>query len=203
MRRLGRALRAGPPTAGRWRPPAVIDADLGRTPRRRSPGRAARCPHRAGAARSRRRWWRCAAGAQAGQSAHDLLWAVWSGSEWEDRLTADAEGSGPESAEANRTLDAVVVLFDLAGRSHERSPGETSRSFIAEVDAQEIPAAPLADAGVGRAGRAGDDRAPQQGPGVGRRRRRRGAGRRLAGPPASRVRCSSLTSWVLKACANR
>ena len=86
--------------------------------------------------------------ASAGRSAHELLWTVWAGSRWAERLVEDAERSGAESAEANRVLDAVVVLFDLAARSQERSPGGDLATFVAEIDAQEIPAAPLADAGV-------------------------------------------------------
>jgi RecB family exonuclease len=87
-------------------------------------------------------------GAAAEQSAHDLLWSVWAGSVWEDRLTNAADGTGPEAAGAHRTLDALVILFDLASRSSERSPHGDLATFIAEIDAQEIPAAPLADAGV-------------------------------------------------------
>lgn len=87
--------------------------------------------------------------AAAGQSAHDLLWSVWAGSAWEARLSTAADGTGPQSAAANRTLDALVILFDLASRSHERTPHGDLATFIAEIDAQEIPAAPLADVGVG------------------------------------------------------
>ncbi|MCZ3389381.1 MAG: ATP-dependent helicase [Actinomycetia bacterium] len=87
-------------------------------------------------------------GAAAGQSAHELLWSVWAGSAWEDRLTMAADGTSPEAAAANRTLDALVIAFDLACRSNERSPQGDLATFIPEIDAQEIPGAPLADAGV-------------------------------------------------------
>ena len=87
-------------------------------------------------------------GALAGDSAHALLWSIWNRSRWADRLIADAAGVGPDAAEAHRVLDAVVVLFDLASRSHERSPQGDLSTFLAEVSAQEIPGAPLADAGV-------------------------------------------------------
>src|SRR4029079_2357601 len=53
-----------------------------------------------------------------------------------------------EGVEANRALDAVVSLFDLASRSRDRAPRADLANFLAEVVAQEIPAAPLADSGV-------------------------------------------------------
>ncbi len=87
-------------------------------------------------------------GALAGDSAHELLWSIWNRSQWADRLIADAAEAGPDAAEAHRVLDAVVVLFDLAARSHERSPQGDLSTFLAEVSAQEIPGAPLADVGV-------------------------------------------------------
>jgi superfamily I DNA/RNA helicase/RecB family exonuclease len=147
VRRLGRALRAAhrenadddPPSS----PVLIRDALL-------EPARLEQLP-RALTGRARRLA-ELVTGlgqdASAGRSAHELLWTMWSGSRWAERLVEDAEGTGAESAEANRVLDAVVVLFDLAARSQERSPGGDLATFVAEIDAQEIPAAPLADAGV-------------------------------------------------------
>ncbi|HEX5016350.1 MAG TPA: ATP-dependent DNA helicase [Actinomycetes bacterium] len=82
-------------------------------------------------------------------SAHDALWSIWNGSAWSRALIARAEsGVGTEAVEANRSLDALVALFDLAARSRERSPRPDFASFLAEVAAQEIPAGPSADVGV-------------------------------------------------------
>lgn len=87
-------------------------------------------------------------GAIAGDSAHELLWSIWNQCRWADRLIAEAADGGRDAAEAHRVLDAVVVLFDLAARSHERSPHGDLSTFLAEISAQEIPGATLADAGV-------------------------------------------------------
>ncbi len=147
MRRLGRALREAHRQRVDVDPPSSSELILDAV---RDPGLLAELPDAlTGRARvlaqilaTVRR------GAAAGQSAHDLLWSVWAGSSWEERLTVAAHGAGPQSVAANRALDALVILFDLASRSNERSPQGDLATFIAEIDAQEIPAAPLADAGV-------------------------------------------------------
>ena len=94
---------------------------------------------------------RCDEAATDGWSAHETSSGrLWHGSSWADRLTAEAEGVGaPSAVDAERSLDAVVALFDLAARSRRAvAAGQTSRTFLAEVGAQEIPAGTLADAGV-------------------------------------------------------
>jgi superfamily I DNA/RNA helicase/RecB family exonuclease len=86
---------------------------------------------------------------QHGQSAHELLWTVWSRSSWSGRLIRQAQsGSQRRGVDANRSLDAVVALFELAERSRDRSPRTDLDTFLAEVLAQEIPAGPLADTGT-------------------------------------------------------
>jgi superfamily I DNA/RNA helicase/RecB family exonuclease len=86
--------------------------------------------------------------AQDGRSAHECLWSLWDGSTWSRRLMREANGSGPAAAAANRALDAVVSLFDMAARSRDRSTRADLRTFFAEVAAQDIPAGTLDDAGV-------------------------------------------------------
>ena len=83
-----------------------------------------------------------------GKSAHEILWLVWNRSSWSQRLIAQAEGDGPHQAQANRALDAVVALFAMAARSRERTPRSDVATFLAEVEAQEIPADPLDDVGT-------------------------------------------------------
>lgn len=83
-----------------------------------------------------------------GWSAHETLWSIWHDSAWAIGLTADADGGGPAADEANRSLDAVVALFELAGRSRRSSPRGDLATFLAEVSAQEIPAGPLFDGGT-------------------------------------------------------
>jgi superfamily I DNA/RNA helicase/RecB family exonuclease len=83
-----------------------------------------------------------------GWSAHETLWAIWHDSPWALRLADAASAAGQGADEANRALDAVVALFDLASRSRQRSPRSDLATFLAEVSAQEIPAGPLSDGGV-------------------------------------------------------
>ena len=147
VRRLGRALRAAhrqridpdpPPSLALIRAALVDPSMLDALP----PPLTGRARELAGTLAGLQR------GALAGDSAHELLWSVWNHSRWSERLVAEAAGAGPDAAEAHRVVDAVVVLFDLAARSHERSPHGDLATFLAEVSAQEIPGAPLADAGV-------------------------------------------------------
>jgi superfamily I DNA/RNA helicase/RecB family exonuclease len=88
------------------------------------------------------------AAARSGSSAHEILWSMWEGAPWAHRLVRDAEGEGPDAETAHRALDAVVALFDLAARSHERNPHGDLALFAADVLAQEVPAGPTFDVGV-------------------------------------------------------
>lgn len=45
-----------------------------------------------------------------------ILWHAWSGTAWPSKLQAEALRGTDNSARANRDLDAVVALFDLASR---------------------------------------------------------------------------------------
>ena len=82
---------------------------------------------------------------QAEQSAEQVLWHVWSRSPWPDRLAADARSGGTASAAADRDLDAVCALFDLAARAEERQARRRVSAFLDEVDSQLIPGRSLAE----------------------------------------------------------
>ncbi len=69
-----------------------------------------------------------------------LLWRTWAGTDWPQRLQAEALSASDEAARAHRDLDAVVALFDLAGREASWAGAKGVRSLIAEVEAQQIPA---------------------------------------------------------------
>ena len=83
-----------------------------------------------------------------GASAEDVLWHVWDGSAWPRRLRRTAESAGSGARSAHRDLDAVVALFDLAGRVEERQRGLGLQAFLDEIDEQQIPADTLAEQGV-------------------------------------------------------
>jgi superfamily I DNA/RNA helicase/RecB family exonuclease len=84
----------------------------------------------------------------AGGSAEDVLWELWSGTGWGRRLRVQAEAGGPAARAANRDLDAVCALFDLAARAEERRERGSVVNFLEEVEAQTIPADTLAERGV-------------------------------------------------------
>jgi superfamily I DNA/RNA helicase/RecB family exonuclease len=86
--------------------------------------------------------------AAAGGSAHDVLWALWEGTPWPRRLAAASAGGGPAGRAADRDLDAVVALFDLAARDEERVDRRGVRVFVEELEAQQIPADTLAERGL-------------------------------------------------------
>ena len=78
----------------------------------------------------------------AGETAEDVLWALWSGTQWPARLRREAAVGGDVGRRANRDLDAVCALFAVAARSEEVSGLRGVTGFLAEVEAQEIPADP-------------------------------------------------------------
>ena len=72
----------------------------------------------------------------------EVLWALWSGSDWARRLTAAAAVPDVTGRAADRDLDAVLALFDAAARLEDHQPRATVAALLEEIDAQEIPAAP-------------------------------------------------------------
>lgn len=88
--------------------------------------------------------------ADAGATAEEVLWRVWSdsglGTRWE-RVSAEG-GSAAEAAD--RDLDAVVALFDAAARFTDRLPAAGPQLFLDHLRGQQIPGdtlAPRADTG--------------------------------------------------------
>lgn len=84
--------------------------------------------------------------AQAG--AEELLWTLWSGTRWPERLRATATSGGSGAAAAHRDLDAICALFDEAAKTEEQRGHTSAQTFLETLAAQEIPADTLADRGV-------------------------------------------------------
>ncbi|HSU37769.1 MAG TPA: ATP-dependent DNA helicase, partial [Propionibacteriaceae bacterium] len=82
-------------------------------------------------------------GVRNGSTAEEALWLLWSGTDWPDRLRRDAARGGEVGRRANRDLDAVCALFDIAARSEEVSGRRGVTAFLAEVESQQIPADPM------------------------------------------------------------
>lgn len=77
---------------------------------------------------------------EAGGTAEEALWALWSGTPWPARLERAALRQGAGGRNADRDLDAVCALFDTAARAEERTGGRGALNFLEEVDAQDIAA---------------------------------------------------------------
>jgi ATP-dependent exoDNAse (exonuclease V) beta subunit len=140
LRRLGRALRAearaGGTAAGDLAPSAELIRDALLEPRRLiGPDAAAAGPAR----KLGELLHATAADLAAGATAEEALWRLWSGTSWPDDLARAAAGSGAAARRADRDLDAVCALFELAARAEEKAGHRGVANFLAEIAAQEIP----------------------------------------------------------------
>jgi superfamily I DNA/RNA helicase/RecB family exonuclease len=77
-----------------------------------------------------------------GGSPAEVLWALWDGSDWAHRLSSASTSPDAEGRAADRDLDAVLALFDLANRLEDSQPRVTVDGLLDEISSQEIPAAP-------------------------------------------------------------
>ncbi|GAB3621964.1 ATP-dependent DNA helicase [Mariniluteicoccus endophyticus] len=80
------------------------------------------------------------AGVNAAATAEEALWALWSGTPWPQRLQDAALAGGDQGRRADRDLDAVCALFEVAARSEELAGQRGLEAFLAEVASQQIPA---------------------------------------------------------------
>ncbi|MFT3970232.1 MAG: ATP-dependent DNA helicase [Micropruina sp.] len=78
--------------------------------------------------------------AKPASGASDVLWSLWSGTEWPQRLRAASLAGGEAGRRADRDLDAVIALFASANASEQPAGPGGVRGFLVEVAAQEIPA---------------------------------------------------------------
>jgi superfamily I DNA/RNA helicase/RecB family exonuclease len=86
--------------------------------------------------------------ARDGGTTEQVLWALWSGSSWPDVLRSRARGGGAGARLAHRDLDAVMALFDAAGRSEDQRGHRSVESFLNTLTAQQIPGDSLAERGI-------------------------------------------------------
>ncbi|GAA1377834.1 ATP-dependent DNA helicase [Luteococcus sanguinis] len=68
-----------------------------------------------------------------------VLWELWQGTGWRERLLADALRGGSGAQRAHRDADAVCALFDLAAREQDLVGDKGVRALLAEVQGQAIP----------------------------------------------------------------
>lgn len=74
-----------------------------------------------------------------GASVEAVLWQVWQATGLATRLQTRALRGGTLGSQADRDLDAVMSLFDLAGDLVERTPAITLETFLDGVRSQELP----------------------------------------------------------------
>ena len=87
---------------------------------------------------------------EAGGGPEAALWSLWSGSPWSARLERASAAGGPAGRSADRDLDVVVALFTALGRAAERRGRFAGVGpLLDELEAQQIPAHPLAEREVG------------------------------------------------------
>ncbi len=91
---------------------------------------------------------RARADLDAGASAEEVLWTLWSGTAWPQRLRRSVESGGGAARRAHRDLDSVCALFDVALRVGERREHLSVGAFLEGLVQQEIPADTLADNGA-------------------------------------------------------
>ena len=83
-----------------------------------------------------------------GATVEEVLWTLWSGTSWPDRLRSAIGRGGPAARLAHRDLDAVCALFDAAERAEDQREHTSAGAFLDTLRAQQIPADTLAERGV-------------------------------------------------------
>lgn len=78
----------------------------------------------------------------AGLTAEQVLWAVWDATGLAERWERQSVAGGQAGAAAGRNLDAIIELFDMAGRLADRLPGSSVAALYEYVTAQQIPGDP-------------------------------------------------------------
>jgi superfamily I DNA/RNA helicase/RecB family exonuclease len=92
----------------------------------------------------------CERAIRSGSTAEEALWVLWSQTAWPERLRQQASRGGEAERRANRDLDAICALFEIAARSEEVSGLRGVTAFVAEVEGQQIPADPLRESELRR-----------------------------------------------------
>ncbi|GAA3541166.1 ATP-dependent DNA helicase [Amycolatopsis ultiminotia] len=87
-----------------------------------------------------------------GEGVEQVLWELWQASGLQDRLLRLVERAGSLGAQADRDLDAVVALFDAAGRYADRLPKASVAAFADYLSSQNIAGDTLAPAAIPTAG---------------------------------------------------
>jgi len=83
-----------------------------------------------------------------GDSVEEVVWAAWQAAGLAHRLAAQSAAGDAWSRQADRSLDAVIALFDHAADFVDRVPGGSLKAFVDLVSAHDLPAPRRADTRV-------------------------------------------------------
>lgn len=74
-----------------------------------------------------------------GRDPRDTLWQAWHRSGLQRRWLAASERGGPAAAQADRDLDAVTAMFDVAEQYVDRTAGASVRGLVDHITALVLP----------------------------------------------------------------
>ncbi len=145
LRRLGRVLRQGDPDHPRPSRLLVAEAVADPTALDTSTQRGTPDGDAVESARTLSRLLRQAADAiAAGDPAEQVLWILWDGTDWPERLRRQSEAGGDSAMQADHDLDALCALFAEAARAEEQHAHRSVMEIATALEAQQIPADTLA-----------------------------------------------------------
>jgi len=81
-------------------------------------------------------------------SVEDVLWHLWAGTGWPDRLRRQVDQGGAGARRAHKDLDSICALFEVTARAVEHRDHVGVAAFFANLVAQQIPGDTLAERGV-------------------------------------------------------
>jgi superfamily I DNA/RNA helicase/RecB family exonuclease len=82
------------------------------------------------------------------ESPENLLWFLWSGTDWPRVLNERWEAGGHDRLAADRDLDALCALFHDAARAEERGQKRDAMGYLIDLKAQILPADQLTGSGL-------------------------------------------------------
>ncbi|PUA82015.1 ATP-dependent helicase [Nocardioides currus] len=81
-------------------------------------------------------------------SVEEVLWHLWDGTGWPERLRRQVDQGGAGARRAHKDLDSIVALFEVTARAVEHRDHVGVADFFANLVAQQIPGDTLAERGV-------------------------------------------------------
>ncbi len=83
----------------------------------------------------------------AGEAAEQVMWTLWDGTDWPQRLQVTAEAGGDGATQADHDLDAMCALFAEAARAEEQQGHRSVVDVVASLESQQIPGDTLSQRG--------------------------------------------------------